>query len=119
MNDDAALRQDYKDALIAAQATGIGVSIFSCWEVAKLVENKKLVLTLPVLDWLRQALAYPGVQLLPLTPEIAVESTQLPGTFHRDPADQLLVATARVLDCPMMTLDSKIVSYPHVRIAAV
>ena len=53
--------------------------------------------------------------LLHLYPQIVVESAQLPQSFQRDPADQLLVATARVFDCPLMTEDSKIVSYPHVK----
>jgi PIN domain nuclease of toxin-antitoxin system len=51
------------------------------------------------------------------SPQIVVESTQLPQPFHRDPADQLLVATARVLQCSIMTEDNKIESYPHVRLA--
>ena len=77
---------------------GLGVSVISCWEVAKLVENGRLKLQCPVEEWIEQALAYPGVQLLQLTPGIAVESTQFPGSFHRDPADQIIVATARKLD---------------------
>ncbi len=67
--------------------------------------------------WIESALAEPGVSLLHLHPQIVVESTQLPQPFHRDPADQLLVATARVLQCPIMTEDSKIAAYPHVRLA--
>jgi PIN domain nuclease of toxin-antitoxin system len=67
--------------------------------------------------WIEDGLAEPGVELLPLSPRIVVESTQLPEPFHRDPADQLLVATARVLACPLITEDSKIASYPHVRLA--
>lgn len=55
-----------------------------------------------------------GVQLLDLTVPILVESTQLPGAFHRDPADQMIVATARVCGAPLLTVDSKIVNYPHV-----
>ena len=86
-------------------------------EIAKLVENNRLSLPVPVGEWLDQALAYPGVRLLELTPRIAVESTQLPGTFHRDPADQLIVATARVYDCPLVTLDGKIRAYQHVQVA--
>jgi PIN domain nuclease of toxin-antitoxin system len=66
---------------------------------------------------MESALAAPGVSLLRLNPRIVVESTQLPQPFHRDPADQLLVATARVLECPLMTEDSKITAYPHVRLA--
>jgi PIN domain nuclease of toxin-antitoxin system len=95
----------------------LGISAISCWEVAKLVEYGRLTLPLPVLDWLDQALAYPGMRLLELTPRIAVESTQLPGTFHRDPADQLIVATARIYTCPLVTLDGRIRAYPHVQIA--
>jgi PIN domain nuclease of toxin-antitoxin system len=98
------------------EASGIGVSAISCWEVAKLVEYKRLTLPCPVAEWLEQALAYPGVRLLDLSPQIAVESTQLPGEFHRDPADQIIVATARVLDCPLVSSDEKILAYPHVQL---
>lgn len=99
------------------QDDGLGVSIISCWEVAKLVERGRLELSTPVEHWIEQALAYPGVELLELTPRIAVEYTQLPGEFHRDPADQMLVATARVYDIPLLTADSKLLDYPHVKIA--
>ena len=92
----------------------IGVSAISCWEVAKLVERGRLELDIPVEDWLEQALSYPGVRLLELTPEIAVESTRLPGEFHRDPADQIIVATARVHDCLLLTADGLIKDYPYV-----
>jgi len=71
--------------------------------VAKLVERGRLQLTLPVENWLAQALALPGIQMLELTPRIVVESTQLPGEFHRDPADQLIVATATVYNVPLLT----------------
>ena len=54
------------------------------------------------------ALSYPGVQLLPLTLDIVIESTRLPGEFHRDPADQLIVATARLHGLPLMTADRRI-----------
>ncbi len=74
--------------LDASEQTGIAVSAISCWEVAKLVERERLTLPCPVLDWLRQALAYPGVRLIDLSPEFCVESTRLPGEFHRDPADR-------------------------------
>lgn len=99
------------------QEDGLGVSIISCWEVAKLVERGRLKLTMPVERWIEQALAYPGIELLDLTTRIAVESTQLPGEFHRDPADQILVATARVYDISLLTADSKLLAYPHVKIA--
>ena len=87
----------------AQESQGLGISAISCWEVAKLVERGRLVLPCPVEDWLERALDYPGVVLLELTPRVCVESTQLPGEFHRDPADQIIVATARVHDCPLVT----------------
>jgi PIN domain nuclease of toxin-antitoxin system len=99
------------------EAYEIGISAISCWEVAKLVQYNRLTLPLPVGDWLDQALTYPGVRLLELTPHIAVESTQLPDVFHRDPADQIIVATARIYSCPLVTLDRHIQNYPHIQTA--
>ena len=72
-------------------------------------------LSRPVDRWLTLALRFPGVRLLSLTPEIAVASTQLSGAFHKDPADQIIVATARIHQCPIVTIDKKIVDYPHVQ----
>jgi PIN domain nuclease of toxin-antitoxin system len=91
------------------------VSVISCWEVAKLVERNRLVLRCPVGEWIEQALAYPGIRLLYLTPRIATQSTQLPAPFHRDPADQIIVATARIRGCPLLTADKRILGYPHVK----
>jgi PIN domain nuclease of toxin-antitoxin system len=110
------LPADYQSFIQAEAANGLGVCAISCWELAKLVELGRLVPTVPVGQWLAQALQ-PPVLLLPLTPEVAVGSTTLPGTFHRDPADQLIVATARHFDCPLVTADRLIRAYPHVRLA--
>jgi len=91
----------------------IGVSAISVWEIAKLVEHRRLELPCPLDEWFAKALEYPGIRLLELTPEIAIESTQLPGLFHRDPADQIIVATARRHNCPLVTSDNRILRYPH------
>lgn len=99
----------------SAQADGLGVSMISCWEVAKLVEIGRLQLTLPTTTWLDQALTYPGIELLDLTLSVVVESTQLPGPFHRDPADQMIVATARIHGLKLPTVDEKTLQYPHVQ----
>lgn len=107
------LSEAYCEYIRTHETDGLGISIISCWEVAKLVECQRLLLACPVEEWLNSALQYSGIQLLDLTPRIIVESTQLPGTFHRDPADQLLVATARVFGCPFVILDAKIREYPH------
>jgi PIN domain nuclease of toxin-antitoxin system len=108
------LTQQHREWIQQYQSQGLGVSIISCWEVAKLVENNRLALSLAVDEWLTAAKAYPGVQLLNLTIPIVVESTKLTG-FHRDPADQLIVATARIYGCPLLTADTKILAYPDVQ----
>jgi PIN domain nuclease of toxin-antitoxin system len=109
------LTETQRTHLATYETSGLGVSVISCWEVAKLVELNRLVLRWPVAEWIEQALAYPRVRLLYLTPRIVVESTQLPGTFHRDPADQIIVATARIRRCPLLTADARILRYPHVK----
>ena len=93
----------------------IGISAISLWEIAKLVEHGKLELQIPLEKWFTQALNYPGVQIIELTPEIATESTCLPGEFHRDPADQIIVATARELGATVVSADEPISGYAHVR----
>lgn len=110
------LPANYLTLIQAEAANGLGVCAISCWEVAKLVELGRLQLAVPVDQWLVKALL-PPIQLIPLSAEVAVGSTQLPGTFHRDPADQMIVATARLLDCSLVTLDQSILAYPHVRLA--
>ena len=116
VNESPMLTDAMRRTIEEHQGEGLGVSIISCWEVAKLVELGRLRLTMPVEHWLEQALAYQGVELIDLAPRIVVESTQLPGEFHRDPADQMIVATARVYDAPLLTADSKIRAYPYVKI---
>jgi PIN domain nuclease of toxin-antitoxin system len=116
VHGDERLTRAHRDAIAAHERIGIGVSAISCWEVAKLVQNKRLVLPRSTLEWLDVALGYPGVQIVELSPRIAAESTALPGDFHKDPADQIIVATARVLDCPLLTVDQLIVAYPHVHV---
>ncbi len=115
VDGSAQLPHDYSAAIQAEAPNGLGVCAISCWEVAKLVERGRLQLSAPVGQWLTLALR-PPIQLFPLTPDVAVGSTRLPGTFHRDPADQLIVATARHYDCPVVTLGRLIRGYPHVRL---
>jgi PIN domain nuclease of toxin-antitoxin system len=114
VHGDRQLKKHQAEVIAAHEEDDIGVSAISCWEVAKLVEYGRLTLPCSLESWFDQALSYPGIRLLPLTPEIAIESTRLPGVFHRDPADQMIVATARILDCPLITSDRKIVDYPYV-----
>lgn len=114
VNGDGALSTASRHLLDLHEEDSLGVSIISCWEIAKKAEVGKMELDRPVTDWLKAALAYPGVTLLGLTPDIVVESTQLPQPFHRDPADQMIVATSRVLATPLLTADARLLAYEHV-----
>ena len=89
---------------------GLGMSAISCWEIAKLVEYNRIVLPSSVDEWMGMALLYPGIRFLNLTPQIAIESTQLPVGLHKDPADQIIVVTARIHSCPLLTADAKSLS---------
>ena len=119
VHGDARFSEEQLKMLDASAVEGIGVSIISCWEVAKLVEYGRLKLPQDVAEWLGVALVYPGLRLLDLTPAIVVESTRLPQPFHKDPADQIIVATARIHDYPLATADDKILNYGHVRTVAI
>lgn len=98
----------------ARAAREVLVPVIACWEVAKLVEKGRISFRMPVSEWIARALRLEGLGLQPLTPQICVASTELPGEFHGDPADQLIVATARVLGVALVTADRKIREYPHV-----
>jgi PIN domain nuclease of toxin-antitoxin system len=115
LEGSAQLPPDYRAYLTSESSNGFGICAISGWEVAKLVEHGKVSFALPIEQWFIQAVDPPMV-LIPLTWEVAVEATRLPGSFHRDPADQMIVATARLFDCPLVTVDRKIRAYPHVRL---
>lgn len=89
----------------------IFISAISLWEVAMLVSKGRLILSENTLAWINNASSAPGLSVQPLTPEIAFESTILPDNFHGDPADRLIVATARVLNATLLTFDQEILKY--------
>jgi PIN domain nuclease of toxin-antitoxin system len=97
----------------------IVISAISVWEIAQLEVARRLELSLEVRAWVGRALAFPGVRLKGLSPSIAIESTRLPGDVHRDPADRILIATARQLGAALVTCDERILGYAkkgHVRV---
>ena len=118
VHGDERVTRTQAEIIKATETDIIGVSAISAWEIAKLVEYNRLELPCPLYEWFHEALSYPGIRLIELTPEIAIESTKLPGEFHRDPADQIIVATARHYDSPLITSDSKILKYPYVKTVA-
>lgn len=95
--------------------SSIIVSSISAWEIANLVERGRLALAMDTIAWLATAESIPRIQFVPVANEIAVESVQLPGGFHKDPADRIIVATARMYGIPLVTADRLIQAYPHVQ----
>ena len=93
----------------------LGVAAITPWEIAMLASRGRLQLGRPVSDWLAAALNSDFVSLLPLVPPIAVDSCALPGSFHADPADRMIVATARHHGLTLLTADAAIQAYPHLR----
>ncbi len=90
---------------------GIFVSPMSVWEIGMLVEKKRIEIDMDVLDWVNQALEEAGLQVCPITPRIAIQSTRLPGNVHGDPVDRLLIATAHEENAVLVTCDEKILEY--------
>ena len=89
------------------------ISAISCWELAKLVEKNRIGFSIPTLTWIRRSLNQYNIKVADLSPEIAVESTAL-RDFHKDPADQLITATSRILGMPLLTSDREILEFPEV-----
>lgn len=95
----------------ASKNSALYLSGISLWETAMLEKKGRIVLQKDCRTWINEALSIPGLTVEPITPEIAVDSTRLPGEFHGDPADRIIVATARSKDATLITQDSKILEY--------
>jgi PIN domain nuclease of toxin-antitoxin system len=103
-------------AIRRAESHGnLRISVISVWELGMLEKRAHVALPLSIRSWVSQALAQPGISLMPLTPEIALESSSLPGTLHGDPADRILVASARAWNATLLTKDQKLLEYSNQR----
>ena len=91
------------------------ISSISAWELALLVAHGRMALSVDTRHWLDLVGQIEAVEFVPVDNAIAIDSVELPGEFHRDPADRLIVATARKLGAPLVTADEKIRAYPHLR----
>lgn len=116
VGDTPRLLPRYRELIEVHRKDGLGLSIISVWEVAKKHQLGKLELDRPLTEWIDVALKFPNVELLPLTREIVLDATALPDGFRSDPADEIIVATARVLGLPLLTADEKLSAYPRVTI---
>jgi PIN domain nuclease of toxin-antitoxin system len=94
---------------------GILVSAISVWEIAVKSSLGELALPLSIDDWYALAKIHSGIVIEAVNPEDAISSTQLPGDFHKDPADRIIVAMARRYNVPLITCDNNILRYPHVK----
>jgi PIN domain nuclease of toxin-antitoxin system len=95
----------------AAQEGAVLISSVSAWEIGLLVGKGRISLDIDAPAWFERFLALPGVRLTPLTAAAAIASSALLDAFHGDPADRLLVASARELGCPIVTRDRKILEF--------
>ncbi len=91
------------------------LSTLSLWEFCKLIEKGKLGINCHPEDWINTALDFQSLRIIPLSPRIAYHSTNLPQPFHRDPADQIIVASAREEQATVITKDERIRRYKHVK----
>lgn len=108
----SAFRPEGEAALQEAQKIGtqVLVSPITAWEIGLLVSKGRLVLSLPPLTWFEQVLEL-GVDLAPLTPDILIASSQLPGPPLRDPADRIVAATARAMRYRLITRDRPLLDF--------
>jgi PIN domain nuclease of toxin-antitoxin system len=113
--NDPRLTDNHRQIITKEREHGLGISTISLIEIARLVTAERITLPLPIEEWFEIALAQKGIILISITPKIAVEAQTLPGDFHKDPADRIIVATARLLDVPVVTVDRKILNYSFVR----
>lgn len=95
----------------AAAEGALYVSVISIWETAMLVKRARLSLNTSVHRWTEEALSKPGISLLPFSPEIAIESVNLPAPIHKDPADRILIASARVERMTLVTRDVEVLEF--------
>ncbi len=111
LQGDGPLSPEQRRVLEAADPDSpLRVSDISLWEIATLHSLRRIRLSLPLREWLEKAAAPPLVRRHGISPAIAAEVTALPDSFHRDPADRIIVATARIMGATLLTHDRHIVN---------
>ncbi|MEI8126137.1 MAG: type II toxin-antitoxin system VapC family toxin [Parachlamydiaceae bacterium] len=114
MSGNKKLKADFLKAIekrTEEESANILVSAISIWEVGMLVEKKRIELNMNTLQWVEEALNSPNISLVPLSPSIAIRSSQLLGEIHGDPADRILTATAYEHHAVLVTHDEKLLEY--------
>ena len=109
VNDDtAALKTEWRELI--DNASEVGISAISCFEVAWLERHSRITLPLPRTTWFEKALDGSGISLLPVSAEIAWTAVDLQ-EHHSDPQDRIIIATALVLGCQLISADRKFPLY--------
>jgi len=108
------LSDNVKKRIKITQTDQRAIASISIWEFAMMVAKGRINVKIDAKRWLNDAISNSGLRVIDLTPEIAIESCNLPGKFHKDPADRIIVATARTQNLTLLTKDRKIIEYPHV-----
>jgi PIN domain nuclease of toxin-antitoxin system len=108
------LSDDVKKWIKKTIANQRAIASISIWEFAMMVVKGRINVKIDPRLWLNNAIKKSGIKVIELSPEIAMESSKLPGDFHKDPADQIIVATARIHNLTLLTKDRKILQYRHV-----
>jgi PIN domain nuclease of toxin-antitoxin system len=91
------------------------ISSISAWEIALLVSKNRLILTMDVNEWINTVASIDHVRFAAIDNAVAIQSVQLPGEFHPDPADRIITALARHYSATLVTSDSKIRAYEYVK----
>ena len=95
------------------------ISPISIWEISKLVEKKKIILDMDVMDWVKQWVELPGILIAEFSFQVAILSNRLPGNIHGDPADRILVASAYEENSILVTADEKLLDYGNSQVVSV
>jgi len=99
---------------IAMKEKDIYISSISAWEIALLVARNRLTLTIDVSDWINKSESLPFINFIPVDNMIALRAVHLPGSFHNDPADRIIIATGLTMGAPIVTKDDRIMNYSHI-----
>lgn len=114
INEPERLSKDAYELISGTPADHRSIASISIWEFAMMVTRGKIRLRVSPEEWLDHAVYRTGITVLDLTPRIALESCNLPGKLNKDPADRIIVATARIHKMKLITKDQSIIDYPNV-----
>lgn len=113
LSENEKMKEEADDAIDAASAQGVltYVSPITAWEIGLLTSRDRMRLLITPQNWFARALAFPGMALAELSPDVLIASSFLPGKPPRDPADRIIAATARELGATLITRDSALLGY--------